>query len=131
MLKRSLITTFALLAGAAGCSFVARGPEQYRDDAQALLETKQPAIKECYDAALKGHPTTEGRITVRFTVQNETGKIVSPNVDEAQTTAPPALRECVLKALNGLVLTPPDAQDGQATFVWEFRVASKPGKPAT
>jgi hypothetical protein len=127
----NLILPCALLAGAVGCSLTARGPEQYRDDTQALLETRRPAIKECYDAALKSSPTSEGRVTVRFTLASETGKIVDAKVDETSSTAPEAVRGCVLKVLDGLVLSPPDDQDGHATFVWEFRVAPPTARPPT
>jgi hypothetical protein len=120
-----------LLAGAVGCSSMARGPEQYRDDTQALLDTRQPALKECYDAALKSRPTSEGSVKVRFTVASETGRIVNAKVDEASSTAPEAVRECVLRALDGLAVTPPDEQDGHATFVWEFRVKPAPANPST
>jgi hypothetical protein len=120
-----------LLSGLMGCSQMARGPEQYRDDTQALIETRRPAIKECYDAALKSSPTSEGRVTVRFTLASETGRLVEAKVDEASSTAPPAVRECILRALDGLVLSPADDQDGHATFVWEFRVAPPPANPST
>jgi hypothetical protein len=116
-----------LLAGAMGCSLPARGPEQYRDDTQALLDTRRSAIKECYDAALKSSPTSEGTVTVRFTVASETGKLVNTKVDETSSTAPEAMRECVVRALDGLVFTPPDEHDGEATFVWEFRVMRAQG----
>jgi hypothetical protein len=120
-----------LLLGVMGCSPTPRGPEQYRDDTQALLETRRPALKQCYDTALKSSPTIQGKITVRFTVASETGKLVDAKVDEAASTAPESLRACVLRALDGLVLTPADGQDGHATFVWEFRVAPPPAPPPT
>jgi len=44
-----------LLAFAAGCSFHARSPDEYRDATQALLDTKSADIKTCYDGALKGN----------------------------------------------------------------------------
>ena len=120
-----------LLSGTMGCAATARGPEQYRDDTQTLLNTRQPAIKQCYDAVLRGQPESGGTVTIRFTLASETGKIVNANVDEANSTAPEAIRACVLQALDGLALAPPDDQDGHATFVWEFRVTRSPGNPST
>ena len=120
-----------LLLGAMGCASTARGPEQYRDDTQALLEAKRPAIKQCYDDALKSFPTSGGRVTVRFTLASATGIVVDAKVDEADSTAPHAVRACVLRALDDLVLTPPDDQDGHATFVWEFRATPAPANPST
>jgi len=119
---------FAIAAAAttAACSMRTRAPDEYRDDTQALLETKRAEIKTCYDAALKGFPTTGGTVTVRFVVESETGKVASASVDEGRSTAPPQLRDCVLRAMDGLVLTPGDGNEGQATFTWEFRPATTP-----
>jgi hypothetical protein len=130
MLGRCTLTLIALVLGATGCTFMARSPERYRDDTEALLQTRAAAIKSCYNEARKSFPTTEGRVTVRFTVERETGKIAGAAVDEGQTTAPPALHECVLEALDGLALSPPDDREGQATFVWEFH-APPESAPAT
>jgi hypothetical protein len=110
----------ALLAGAGGCSLTARGPEQYRDDTAALLETKSAAIKTCYDGVLRGQPGSQGTVTVRFNVAEESGRIKDVAVDAARTTAPPPVAECVTREIDGLVLAPPDARDGHATFVWQF-----------
>ena len=64
-----------LLALAAGCSFHARSPDEYRDATQALLDTKSADIKTCYDDALKGKSDLAGTVTVHFTVEAETGKV--------------------------------------------------------
>jgi hypothetical protein len=120
MLKWSHVATFVLLAGSAGCSFNARSPEQYRDDTAALLQTKNTAIKTCYDGVLRSQPGSKGTVTVRFKVEEETGRIKDIAVDPARTTAPGPVAECVAKELNGLVLQPPDARDGSAIFAWEF-----------
>jgi hypothetical protein len=123
------LVAIAVAAGATACSMRTRAPDEYRDDTQALVETKRPEIKSCYDSALKSFPTTGGSVTVRFVVQSETGKVVSASVDEARSTAPPALRECVLRAIDGLVLAPGDGNEGQATFVWQFRPAAASASP--
>jgi len=116
-------STFALLAAVAvstGCSFMMRDPESYQKDTEALLETRSGAIKACYVETLKTDGTAQGRVTVRFKVEKETGNIVDVQVDPAGTTAPETLTQCVTTALGGLVLQPPDAQDGMATFSYEF-----------
>jgi hypothetical protein len=112
-----------------GCSFMARSPEQYRDDTQALLESRQPQIKQCYDTALKTSSTLSGQVAVKFTVQAETGKIMDPAIDPARTTAPEPLGQCVVQSLDGLVLAPPDERDGQATFVYDFTTGGAPTAP--
>jgi hypothetical protein len=83
-------------------------------------------IKQCYDAALKSFPTSEGRVIVRFTLASATGRVVDVKIDEAGSTAPEAVRACVVRALDHLVLAPPDDHDGHAKFVWEFRAAPAP-----
>lgn len=103
-----------------GCSFMVRDAETYQKDTQALLETRSGAIKACYDETLKGDATAQGRVTVRFKVEKETGNIVDVQLDPAGTTAPETLGQCVTTALGGLVLTPPDEQDGIASFTYEF-----------
>ena len=109
-----------------GCTFIARGPDQYRDDTRALLETRTGSIKACYDKALEKDPGASGTVTVHFKVEKKTGTISEVEVDEDATTAPSSLASCVAQAIDGLQLTPEDRRDGIATFSWQFR----PGAPA-
>jgi hypothetical protein len=127
MAKTSLnLSLFALLASVVGCSFYARSPEDYRDATQALLDTKAGDIKACYDAALKGQKELQGRVTVQFKVEAETGQIKDVAVDPAGTTAPETLSSCVSNSLTGLALTPPDKREGVATWVYDFAPAAAP-----
>ena len=120
---------FALL-GSTACSYLVRDAETYRNDTQALLETRSGAIKTCYDEVLKSDPTAQGRLTVRFMIQMDTGQVMDLQLDPAGTTAPDALSQCVLTALGGLTLDPPDnGNDGLATFSYEF-VINPPAAPA-
>lgn len=125
--------TILLIAGSAalvtGCSFAARSPEMYRDDTKAVLETKSNDIRACYDGVLHTTPGAQGKVTVKFDVETEQGKIVNVTVDKANTTAPDPVAECVTKSINGLGLTPPDKRTGQATFTWEFSAPPPPAAP--
>lgn len=115
------LTLLALLAtSTVACEFHARSAEDYRDVTQALLDTKAPEIKACYDNALLGQNDLQGRVTVQFVVEAETGRIKDVNVDPAGTTAPEVLSQCVTTAVSGLALTPPDKRDGIATWVYDF-----------
>ena len=111
----------AVLAMAAGCSFAARSPDMYRDDTQKVLDTRAPDIKACYDGILKSDPKAAGTVVVRFDVAQDTGQIAKVVLDEAGSSAPQPVRECVTTALQGLVLKPGDARLGKATFAWEFK----------
>jgi hypothetical protein len=121
---RTLVLTsalFGLLALTSGCSFHARDADSYRKATRALLETRSGDIKSCYDAELQKDPKVGGKVVVKFTVQKETGVITGTKVVEDKSTAPAALSECVVKAIDGLALDPPDERDGDAQFEWEFR----------
>ena len=125
-MKKAILSSvmFSVLAAATGCSFAARSPQMYRDDTAALLETKAGDIKACYDQVLQGDAAAQGTVRVQFTVQKDTGLIAEPQVDANGSTAPPALQSCVTNAIAGLKLEPPDQDDGQATFTWEFTMES-------
>jgi outer membrane lipopolysaccharide assembly protein LptE/RlpB len=127
MTKRTMLelsSLCAITALAAGCSFHARDADSYRKVTRELLETRNPDIKSCYDAELKKDEKVSGVVVVKFTVEKETGKIRHARVDEAKTKAPQSLGQCVVSAIEGLTLDPPDARDGDATFRWEFQVKS-------
>ncbi len=122
----SNLSVFALalaVLGSSACSFVARGPDQYRDDTQVVLNTKDRAMQACYDREVASNAALEGKLTVTFTVEKKTGAFTSLQVDKARTTVPDSMSQCVVDALSGLTLAPEDKRDGQATFVWEFKQA--------
>jgi hypothetical protein len=118
MSRRFGLTLAALCLG--GCSFFARGPDAYRTAVRELLEQKRPDVQSCYKASYEADAASQGRVVAKFQVEPKTGKLVKPEVVPAGTTANEALQQCVLSALNGLALTPPDQRTGDATFVWDF-----------
>ncbi len=118
---RKTIATFILASVAltSGCSFIARGEDQYRTDTRALLETKNSDIRACYDNELAGNAALSGDVVVQFTVEKKSGTITNVTAAEG-STAPESLQACVVSALEGLALTPEDRRDGQATFTYTF-----------
>jgi hypothetical protein len=106
---------------ASGCAI--RSPAMYRDDTRRLLDSRQSILAACYDAELQTHPTATGKVIVRFTIERDTGKLVQPHIDDLLSTPNRTLRGCVLDALQGLILTPPDERNGEGTFSWEFQLA--------
>ena len=106
----------------AGCSFHARDADSYRKATRELLETRNPDIKGCYDAELKQNPAAAGTVLVKFNVQKESGKLINIAVAEGSSSAPASLQQCVVKAIDGLALDPPDEREGDATFQWEFQI---------
>lgn len=120
------IASLALVLGA--CSFIARSPDQYRDDTANLLSSKAPELNTCFDNARKTTPGAAGKVTVRFSVERKTGKILNAAADPSRTTAPQPLVDCVTASINGLVLNPPDQRNGDATFEYDF---AAPAQAAT
>jgi len=114
------LAPLALVVLGTGCSFAVRSPDMYRDDTNKLLASKNEEIKACYDAHVKAHPGAAGKVTVKFGVEEKTGKLVDITVDKANTTAPDPVPECVTKAIAGLTLTPGDQKKGDATYTYDF-----------
>ncbi len=132
MRKSSIhLALLALTVGAVGCSVAARDATTYAQDTQKVLESRNDAIKTCYDQALKTDTKVAGTVTVKLTVKPDTGELTDIKVDAAGTTAPEALSQCVVTSIQGLKLAPPDDQEGLATFTWSFQVggaaAAAPG----
>jgi hypothetical protein len=113
-----------------GCSFAARSPEMYRDDTATVLKSKSDTIRACYDDVLKGTPGASGKVTVKFDVEPEQGTITNVTVDAPNTTAPAPVSECVTKNIAGLSLTPPDANKGLGSWVYEFKAPPPPAPAA-
>jgi len=120
-MKTTFATGLVLMAGAlSACQFIARNPDDYRDATRAVLETRSAQIKTCYDDVLKQDKAAAGTVVVHFTVMEETGAITGPEITP-ESTAPAPLGQCIVNALDGLTLDPPDARQGDATFTWEFK----------
>lgn len=118
------LALLALAVTAVGCSVAARDANMYAQDTQKVLESRNGAIKSCYDQLLKTDINVAGTVTVKFTVKTDTGDLTDIKIDPAGTTAPEALSQCVVTSLQGLKLNPPDAQEGLATYSWSFQAGA-------
>ena len=123
MRSTTILSVTFLIASAVvpGCTCLARDAETYRAETRTLLETKNQAIKDCYDQALVADPVLDGQVTVKFKVEKKTGKIMDTAIDPERTKAPEALSQCIVRAVDGLTLDPVDQRDGLATFSWTFK----------
>ncbi|MCB9753473.1 MAG: AgmX/PglI C-terminal domain-containing protein [Myxococcales bacterium] len=130
-MRKPILITCLLVASsfAPACTCIARGPDDYRKDTEALVSEKNPEIKRCYDAALVNDANLGGDVVVNFTVEKKTGTIMNPAVDTERTTAPVELGDCIVQAIDGLVLKPEDQRDGLATFSWTFKANPPPPAP--
>lgn len=123
-MKTSILFASALVAVSSlvtGCAV--RDAKMFVDDTGKALATRNNEIKACYDGILKATPTAGGKVTVKFEVETEEGKIVKIEVDKANTTAPDAVQACVTKNIEGLKISPPDKKTGDGSWVYEFSAA--------
>jgi hypothetical protein len=111
-----------LVASLTACGSL-RTVDAYRADTTKLLATRSAQLQRCYEAALTADGKAAGTVTVQFVIESDSGAISKPTVEPARSTAPPALGQCVVKAIDGLVLAPSDSQEARATFVYEFKPA--------
>lgn len=110
-----------IMIALAACAGTKRSPETYRTDTQKAIETRMGQIESCYAEALKQDGSAGGMVAVKFTVAKKTGKVEQVTLEPGSSTASEPVSTCVLNGLAGLTLTPPDKNDGQATFVFELR----------
>lgn len=89
---RKTIALLSLVAFAAGCSFIARDTETYKKDNRAVVETKTPDIRACYDTALAQDPSLSGEVVASWTVEKKTGKLTNVTVLTDKTSAPEGSR---------------------------------------
>ena len=112
----------ALLAVGA-CAGTKRSPEAYRNDTRKTLDTRTGKIAACYDQALAKDAALGATVTIDFTVEKKTGKYTSAKVDPTSAGAPEPVVLCILEAMQGLALDPPDGNEGKATFVFDLHPA--------
>lgn len=120
-----LVGTFAV-----GCAS-GRAPEVYRDDTQKLLDSTTQAVTDCYAGVLKSDRKAQGSVTVKFTVEEGSGKLINVAVDKAKSSAPEAVQACVSGQLGSLQLQPADDLRGEATFSWDFKAKEPVAPPPT
>jgi hypothetical protein len=112
----------ALLAATMGVGCNIRDARTFINDTQNITAPRQEAIRGCHTEVLKTNPTAQGLVVVNFTWKKDTGAMENLVVVPGQTTAPAELQTCVTKNLAGLVLAPPDKQDGAITWSYSFTV---------
>jgi hypothetical protein len=119
-MNKSFVLLSLLAAGTSmACQFHARGPDDFRKDTRALLETREPKIRDCYEDVLKKDKKAHGEVVVRFVIEKKTGDFKDIQV---AGDAPDSLKKCVAKAIEGLHLTPVDERDGRAEFSYDFKI---------
>lgn len=120
-MKRVGLFICLVLAGS-GCSHVARDTATYERDTSAMLDTRTQQLQACYDAELARNRSLVGKLTVHFTVEKKTGKVIALEWDRNRSSVSDTLATCVVSALHGLTLDEADRRDGVATFTYAFRV---------
>jgi hypothetical protein len=119
----TLATTLITASSLSGCA--ARGSQMYHDDTSKMFDLKKTDMKTCYDGVLKTDAAAQGNVAIKFSWEKSTGKIQNIAVDAAGTTAPAPVQQCVTKSLEGMILNPADAREGQGSWVFEFKIPPK------
>ncbi len=119
--KLGLLPLAALALFATACGGYTRTPEQWTEDTRQMLDAQSEFIRTCYNRELKQNPKLEGNVTVKFLVENGSGRVKRVKIDDSGTTAGDPVRKCVMENIKDLRIKPPDANDGRATFTWEFK----------
>jgi hypothetical protein len=128
---RQLTLLVISVAAMAACAGTQRSPAMYRADTQKVLETRTEQIKRCYDGLLEKDAAVSGTVTVRFVVEKKTGTFTKATVEPGKTNAGEPLVLCVLEAMRGLKLDPPDAHEGQAMFSYDLAPPAPVPAPPT
>ena len=116
--------TVGAAAFVAGCAGQLRTPDVYRDDVAAALATREDRVKACWDAELARNPAAYGRVVLGFRVAEKTGAFERVDPIRERTTASETVTTCVVAAVSGLSIDPPDVREAAATFEWSFRASA-------
>ena len=113
------------MVAVAACAH-ARTADEYRDATGTALAARSGDIKSCYDQVLTTKPSATGHVTVKFAVEEKTGRIVDPKLDSSKTTAPDEVSQCVLAAIPAVTIQPGDRKRGEGTWSWDFTASAAP-----
>src|SRR5262249_31605000 len=94
MMRNVLIV--ASLTVLAGCSFSARGQDDYRKAVRTVLGSRSSQVEQCYRAELASNKDAHGKVVVKFDVEPKTGSFAAAKIVEGETTANKAVQKCVL-----------------------------------
>lgn len=100
-----------------------------KESVQRGIGEAQPAVKACYEEALKGNPGLAGKLTMRFTIvaENGEGRLRDAEVVE-DDVGNPFLGMCALDAVAKVVFDVPE-QDGEVVVNYPFRFEHTPTEP--
>lgn len=102
------ITALGLGLGA-GCGGTGMGAET-RADITARMDTAQPPLARCYEAALKTNRKLRGMIVLSFVAAPKTGQFEEITVTRDELNDP-EVRKCILEEVGKLKLEkPPSAR---------------------
>lgn len=82
-----------------------------------MINTRQSAIRACYERELRSDPTLSGRVRITMTIQ-ESGSTTAVNVLE-NTLGSDAVGECVVRVVRGFRFNP-GPTDGSVTYQFPF-----------
>ncbi|RYE93273.1 MAG: hypothetical protein EOO75_04745 [Myxococcales bacterium] len=138
MIKQVLATALLALAtsGLAACGnggTVARTPDQYKTDMTAIMQTKTPQLRACYDSS-RAAGDVKGKATLHFEIQTYfksgggavfgKGELGDPK--QGSTSIPKSegssvkLNKCVYEVVSKIVMEPLDKKYGMGDWTLVF-----------
>ena len=97
-----------------------------KSELTAILHDRSDDIRQCYDAARKKQPTLEGRVEVRFTI-DQTGRVTS-SVVTGSTVKEHVLEKCIADAVGKWQFPKPHG-DGLVVVTYPFNLHLAPAPP--
>ncbi len=102
------------------CAATKRSNAAYRADTQRLIEARRGQLEACYASVLEKDAAAGGLVTVLVNVERKTGTTKITAIPD-HSSAPQPVTMCVLGALAGIQLAPPDANEGRGTFAFDLQ----------
>jgi TonB family protein len=82
-----------------------------------MIQTRQSAIRACYERELRSDPTLQGRVKVSMTIQ-ESGSVTGVRITE-NTMGNTSVGECVTRVVSGFRFNP-GPEGGSVTYQFPF-----------
>jgi hypothetical protein len=115
-----LVALGALLVtalGGSGCSSTLS--PRVRDGIAAQVEAQRRGLERCYQFALKANRKTRGRVTLNFTVSDETGRFGDVRLAQSEVEDPKLVR-CLARRVARLSSYPRPERPVRVTYAVDF-----------
>lgn len=104
-------------------------PGRKREDIQAIVMARRDDARACYDKGLKGNPTMEGDLDVKFVIDPQ-GAVSEAEVDQSKSTIhDDAVGKCVVDVIKKIKFNASaKGFETRAHYPFNFHPKNAPGK---